>query len=171
MLKHLKIKTWILAALLILCTPSFLMEVNAAGISLIKVAEGYSDIPYICPAGKITIGYGHTATANTKAKITEEEAEKLLKQDLTKVQEAIKQSVTVKLNENQFSALVSFVYNVGIGAFKKSTLRKLINKGEFELAASEFDKWVHAGGRKLKGLVERRKAEKELFLTKGKEYA
>ena len=95
----------------------------------------------------------------------QEEAEKLLKQDLKIFESAICDVVKVPLNQNQFDALVSFVYNVGIGAFRTSTMLKFINANHFPLASGQFDRWIYAKDKKLEGLVKRRKEEKELFLS------
>lgn len=138
------------------------MQTNAQGVELIKKAEGFSSKPYICPAGKLTVGYGHTGNVN--GPVTKEQAEALLKKDLRIAEEAIKQSVKVPLNPNQFSALVSFVYNVGVQNFKNSTLLRILNRGRYEEAALQFDRWVHANGTVLEGLKKRRAAEKQLFL-------
>ncbi len=156
-----KLAITLFLTLIFICTD--VMEINAQGVDLIKVHEGYSGTPYICPAGKLTIGYGHTG--NVSGPITKEQAEKLLKKDLSTAENAIQEQVKVPLNSNQFSALVSFVYNVGTGNFARSTLRALLNDGNFEEAANEFEKWVYGGGKKLPGLIERRIAEKTLFLT------
>lgn len=139
------------------------MKTSKAGADLIKQYEGLNLTPYICPAGKLTVGYGHTNSVS--GTISELEAEELLQKDLEQIEKQLEQRLTVKVNENQFSALVSFVYNLGITRFDNSTLKKLINQGKFKEAANEFPKWVHAGGKKLKGLEARREAEKKLFLT------
>jgi len=139
------------------------MNINDKGLELIKQMEGFRADPYICPAGVLTVGYGHTG--NVTGSVTEEEAEELLKEDVKKAEETIEATVKTPLNENQFSALVSFIYNVGSGAFKSSTLKKHLDAGNFDAAANQFDRWVFAGGRKLPGLIKRRAAEKELFLT------
>ena len=96
-------------------------------------------------------------------RITPEQAEKFLKEDLKTFEKIVKDNVKVPLNQNQFDALVSFVFNVGGGNFKNSTLLKVLNKGDYSAAAGEFSKWVYCGGKKLPGLVRRRQAEAELF--------
>ena len=111
-----------------------------------------------------TIGYGHTEGVKEGDKITRQQAEELYKQDFKKYSSALK-NVTVPLNDNEKVALTSFIYNVGQGAFKSSTLLKKLNEGDKEGAANEFSKWVYQKGEKLNGLVDRRKKERELFLT------
>jgi lysozyme len=141
------------------------MNVSTTGINLIKNFEGCRLTAYKCPAGVWTIGYGHTGNdVKEGLKITQEQAEEYLKKDLNSFELAVNNSVKITLSQSQFDALVSFSYNVGTGALKKSTLLKLLNKGNYKGAAEEFDKWIFAGGKKLSGLVKRRKAEKELFL-------
>ena len=111
-----------------------------------------------------TIGYGHTAGVKEGDKITRAQAEELYKQDFKKYSRPLKY-VTVPLNDNEKVALTSFIYNVGPDAFKNSTLLKKLNDGDKKGAANEFDKWIHQKGKKLNGLVDRRKREKDLFLT------
>lgn len=139
------------------------MKTSSNGIELIKKYEGFRANAYKCPAGKWTIGYGHTRTASIGQTITEIDAEELLKSDLGVSEWAVNHYVKVPLNQNQFDALVSFVFNVGYGNFKKSTLLKLLNQGNYEVARKEFYKWRKGGGKVLPGLVKRRAAEAELF--------
>ncbi|MDI1471925.1 lysozyme [Thermodesulfovibrio sp. 1176] len=141
------------------------------GIELIKRFEGYSPTVYLCPAGYLTIGYGHVVRPEERemfAKgITMEQAEELLRQDLSKYEKAVislLQPVAFSLQPQQIDALTSFAYNVGLYALKASTLRRKILRGDLLDAADEFLKWVYAGGRKLQGLVRRRQAERELYL-------
>lgn len=140
------------------------MNISTNGIELIKQFEGCSLKAYKCPAGIWTIGYGHTNGVKEGQTITKTEAERLLKEDLARFERVINDVIKVRINQNQFDALVSFSYNVGTGALKKSTLLKLINKEDYNRAAEQFNKWIYAGGKKLAGLVKRRTAEKELFL-------
>lgn len=141
------------------------MNISQKGIDLIKNFEGCRLIAYKCPAGIWTIGYGHTgADVTAGLKITQEEAEKILKQDLLVHCNNVFSMVRVPLTQNQFDALVSFEYNVGYGNFKSSTLLKLLNDKKYTDAAEQFEKWVYAGGKKLAGLIKRRAAEKALFL-------
>ena len=136
------------------------------GLDIIKKFEGLRLSAYTCPAGKLTIGYGHTKGVYDGQTITEAEAQKLLEEDYFEAQVAVKQLVTVSLSENQTGALSSFVFNLGKANLAKSTLLKKINIGDFDGAAKEFDKWVFAAGVKLKGLIARRAAERKLFEEK-----
>ncbi len=136
-------------------------------ITLIKQFEGFSSQKYICPAGYATIGYGHLIKQNEKFpdEISFEEAEKLLISDCKRFEHSVSKLITVPLNDNQFSALISFVFNLGAGALQSSTLRQKLNRLEYISAASEFPRWVYAGGGQLKGLLIRRLAEQKLFLN------
>lgn len=140
------------------------MRTSEQGLLLIKKFEGLKLESYKCSAGVWTIGYGHTSNVKRSDKITKDEAENLLQNDLIYFESAICDFVKVPLNQNQFDALVSFVFNIGVGAFSTSTMLKFINANHFPLAAGQFDRWVYAKGKKLEGLVKRRKEEKELFL-------
>jgi lysozyme len=147
------------------------VQTSINGIDLIKEFEGFSSKPYICPAGVPTIGYGSTyyedndpVTMNDDP-ITEYEALRLLKITLFKYEKGVSNCVSVPLSQNRFDALVSFVYNLGVGKLRGSTLLTKLNKGDIKGAADEFDKWVHGGGEVLPGLVKRRAAEKALFLS------
>lgn len=162
------------------------MQTSQTGINLIKKLEGCKLEAYQCSAGVWTIGYGHTGADVFKGKkITQNDAETLLKTDLKRFETAINNLlicgsgsspqacveqdggllIPVDLNQNQFDALVSFIYNIGINAFKTSTMLKCLNRGEFYAAAKEFDRWIYAGGKVSEGLKNRRTAEKTLFLT------
>lgn len=136
-------------------------------IPLIKTFEGFSPKKYICPAGYSTIGYGHLIKngENFPEFISEKEAENLLILDCKKFEPAVLKLIKAPLNENQFSALISFVFNLGAGALQSSTLRQKLNRLEYISAASEFPRWVYAGGKRLKGLLIRRLAEQKLFLS------
>ncbi|HXG01499.1 MAG TPA: lysozyme [Bacteroidota bacterium] len=118
---------------------------------------------YLCPAGVWTIGYGHTGGVKEGDRITLQQAEELLKQDLERFEECIRRSVTVPLNQNQFDALVSFAFNVGCMALENSTLLRKLNAGDYAGAAQEFGKWVKSRGVILPGLIKRRDAERALF--------
>lgn len=141
------------------------MDTSSQGISLIKYFEGLKLSAYQCPAGVWTIGFGHTGNVFAGEKITESQAESLLINDIEPTEDKIESFVKVKLNQAQFDALVSFTFNVGVGAFKKSTLLKLLNAGQYTEAAQQFSRWVKAGGQTLPGLVKRRTAESTLFST------
>ena len=147
------------------------MNCNETGLKIIKQFEGFHSKAYLCPAGIPTIGYGSTRDKNRKriksttAAITKEEGGKLLKRDVQSAESSVKNLIKVKLNENEFSALCSFVYNLGSGNLQSSTLRAKLNRGDYEGAANEFPKWRRAGGKILKGLVLRRATEQKLFLA------
>ena len=141
------------------------MKTSNTGIRLIKQFEGFRKDAYLCPAKVWTIGYGHTGNVLPSHTISELQAEKLLQKDLERFERAVNELVKVNLNQNQFDALVSFVYNVGITAFKESTLLKVLNQGLYQKAGLQFGNWVHGGGKKLPGLIRRRKAEHQLFIT------
>ena len=131
----------------------------------VKGFEGLATKAYLCPAGKPTIGYGHTGNVRPEDTITKEQAEALLEKDLAKFEEGVKKQVKVPLNENQLAALTSFAFNVGLGNFKTSTLLKQLNEGNYELAADQLLRWTKSAGKELAGLVRRRAAERALFLT------
>ena len=141
------------------------MNISQKGIDLIKNFEGCRLTAYRCPANILTIGYGHTGSdVSTGQKITQEQAEKLLKSDLLVHCNNVSRLVKVPLTQNQFDALVSFEFNVGYGNFASSTMLKLLNQKKYREAAAQFDRWVYANGKVLAGLVKRRAAEKTLFL-------
>ena len=141
------------------------MNISQNGIELIKKFEGCRLEAYKCPAGILTIGYGHTGSeVRLGQKITQEQAEKYLKQDLTIHSNNVSRLVKVPLNQNQYDALVSFEYNVGYGNFASSTMLKLLNQKKYSEAAAQFGRWVYANKKVLQGLVKRRAAEKELFV-------
>lgn len=148
------------------------MKVSPNGIHLIKKHEGLRLKPYLCPAKKPTIGYGNTyyedgtAVKLTDSSITIERAENLLSNIVDKFSKQVSSSLAVEVNQNQFDALVSFAYNVGISNFLSSTLLKKLNKKDFEGASLEFKRWNKSGGVTLGGLVKRRKEEEELFKSK-----
>lgn len=141
------------------------MKINQAGINLIKKFEGFRPEAYLCPAGVWTIGYGFTESVKEGDRITLAEAETRLEMELSRFEACIDQSVRVSLTLNQFSALVSFVFNIGCTAFKKSTLLKKLNAGDEALASREILRWNKANGKELPGLTKRRNAEFHLFLT------
>ena len=146
------------------------MKTSNNGINLIKEFEGCKLSAYKCPAGVWTIGYGHTKNVKQGMKITNEHATNLLKDDLKTYEGYVNKYVKVKLNQNQFDALVSFTFNCGGGALKSSTLLKKLNKGDYTGAANELLRWNKAGGKVLAGLTRRRKAEKTLFLKQSATY-
>lgn len=142
------------------------MKTSNKGIELIKRHEGFRANAYKCPAGVWTIGYGHTRGVNNGDVITKEQGERLLRQDLQEAEQAVNSQGLV-LNQNQFDALVSFVFNVGVGNFSRSTLLRKLKVNTNDAAISyEFSRWKHGGGKVLPGLVKRRKEEAELYFNK-----
>ena len=138
---------------------------NAAGLALIRHFEGRRLNAYRCPAGKWTIGYGHTRSTIAGMVITEEQAEALLKEDVEGPALKIVETVKVPLNDNQFAALVSFVFNVGPGSFARSSLLRRLNDGEYTAIPNELMRWVHVKGVPSPGLIRRRTAEALLWQT------
>jgi lysozyme len=142
-------------------------RITKDGLDLICRFEGFSPIIYKCPAGYPTIGYGHLITQANKEQfldgIDELEALDVLRVDVAHAERAVSRLITAPLTQHQFDALVSFTFNLGAGALQRSTLRRKINRGEYEEIPAEFSKWVWAGERKLKGLLRRRNAESLLF--------
>ncbi len=141
------------------------MTINSEGVNLIKSFEGMELEAYLDAVDVWTIGYGHTKTAEPGMHITEAQAEELLRQDLEEFEEAVTEAVQVSINSNQFSALVSFCFNLGAGSLFESTLLRLLNQGDFQGAADQFPRWNKAGSQVLEGLTRRRKAERALFLS------
>ena len=142
------------------------MKANSAGLALIKHYEGLRLIAYADVVGVLTIGYGHTGADVTPGLvITQTQADQLLADDLARFESGVSGLALVPLNANQFSALVSFSYNLGLGNLRQSTLLRELNGGDYTAAANQFPRWDRAGGRELPGLLKRRQAEQALFLT------
>jgi lysozyme len=139
-------------------------KTSLIGIKLIKNFEGVRLKAYKDPIGIWTIGYGHTEAVFPGQTITMAEAEQFLKYDLIPTEAHIIRVVAIPLRQCQFDALASFVFNVDITSFSRSTLLRKLNKGDVAGAAKEFPRWVFAGKQKLAGLVKRRQAERQLFL-------
>jgi lysozyme len=136
---------------------------SPACIEFVKSFEGFQANAYKCPAGVWTIGYGTTEYVQPGDTVTEAEAERLLYNELLSCSDAVCDLVDVDLEQHQFDALCSFIYNVGRSAFSGSTLLKLINAGNFSAAAAQFQRWNKGGGKVLAGLSRRREAEREMF--------
>ena len=145
--------------------------INQAGLDLVKGFEGFYADAYICPAGVATIGYGHTADVAMGQCVDENQAQRLLRDDLESACASVERLVSVPLSDNQFAALASFAFNCGAGNLGVSTLLKKLNHGNYDAAPSELARWVKATDpatgkkRTLAGLVRRRAAEGELWLT------
>ena len=139
------------------------MKTSKTGLDLIKHFEGCELYAYKCPAGVWTIGYGHTKGVEPGMQITEQDAEDMLKEELIEYESYINDLVTVGLNQNQFDAMVSWVYNLGAGNLKASTLLKVLNAGDYAGVPEQMLRWNKAGGKVLEGLTRRRQAEADLF--------
>lgn len=142
------------------------MKLSETGLALIKEFEGCELIAYRDAVNVLTIGYGHTGPDVTEnLVISQERAEELLRQDVAIFEKGVEELVTVPLTQFEFDALVSFSYNLGLGALQRSTLLKLLNEGKpRSVVANEFPRWNQADGKVLQGLTRRRNAEKALFL-------
>lgn len=139
------------------------MKASNSAIELIKRFEGYRFKSYICAGGKCTIGYGHTKDVKPSQTITHDQANQYLINDIKEAEEALSDLVKVKLNQNQFDSLISFIFNVGAGAFSSSTLLKKLNANDLKSISKEMKKWIYAGGKVCDGLKKRREAEALLF--------
>lgn len=140
------------------------MTHSQKAVDLVKEFEGCRLTAYKDQGGILTIGYGHTEGVQPNQTCTEEQAEVWLDCDLLVADAAIKRLVKAPLNNNEWDALVSFVFNVGGGNFQTSTLLKKLNAYQYSAAADEFEKWNHVNGVVNKGLSRRRGAEHDLFV-------
>jgi lysozyme len=139
-------------------------KISEVGVNfIIKEEGGIKTEAYLCQGGVWTIGVGHTGKVKQGDTITEERAKKLFDDDLDYCERAVNKYVKVDINQNMFDSLVSFVFNVGIGAFKESTLLEKINSKDFYGASEEFKRWKFSNGKVLPVLVRRRKRERNLF--------
>lgn len=148
---------------------------SANGRALIEQFEGLRLKAYKDIVGVWTIGYGHTSAAGAPTvtpglTITSEQADAILARDLAATERKVNELVKVSLTQNEFDALVSLAYNIGVGNFAKSTLLRLLNQRNYGAAAQQFGRWTKARGKTLKALVTRRKKEATLFM-KGMQYA
>ena len=142
------------------------MNISETGLELIKDHEGCVLTAYPDPGtggDPWTLGYGSTRGVTQGMMITREEADARLREDVHNAEQCVNRSTNVILTQNQFDALVSFVFNVGCKAFQGSTLLRKLNAGDIDGAANEFQRWNKGGGKVLKGLVIRRKSEEETF--------
>lgn len=140
------------------------MKISERGIKLIKEYEGFRSVAYLCAANIWTLGYGSTKGVKKGDVISEREASERLEKEVNEEYgKAVNDLVKVSLTQNQFDALVSLVYNIGVGNFKKSTVLKELNKKNYSAACEAIAMWNKGGGRVLAGLVRRRSAEQELF--------
>lgn len=143
------------------------MNISDKGLALIKGFESLSLKTYKDMAGIATIGYGHRLLLGEifLDSITEDQADELLQNDLDSVQITLNSLIKVVLTQNQYDALCSFTFNVGCGAFRNSHLLLFLNQGDYDQAAAEFIKWDHCGAVEVPGLLRRRQAEHDLFIT------
>lgn len=148
------------------------MEPSDNCLQIIRACEGFSAIPYRCPAGITTIGYGSTrypdgrAVAMTDPAISQADADWMMRATLAaEYAPAVGRYVTVPLTQGQFDALVDFAYNAGAQNLRTSTLLRKLNAGDYQGAADEFARWVNGGGHELPGLVKRRALERDLFTS------
>ena len=144
------------------------MKVSSKGLELIKEFEGFSSVAYLCSAKKATIGYGNTfwedgTPVKIGDQISKERAETLLKHVVDNFSVAVEVDIKIEVTQNQFDAMVSLAYNIGLGAFKNSTLLRQLNRGNFVGASQEFLRWDKSNGKPLPGLTRRREREKLLF--------
>ncbi|KVV53112.1 muraminidase [Burkholderia territorii] len=137
------------------------------GIALIKQFEGLRLARYLDAVGKPTIGYGHLILPNERftRPLTPAEAEALLRRDLRGAELNLRKLLRVPVTQQQFDALMSFVFNLGAGRLRSSTLLRYLNAGASTRAADQFLVWNKAGGKPLAGLTKRRRAERALFLS------
>jgi len=140
-----------------------ILNTSAEGLALIKKFEGCELEAYQCSAGVWTIGYGHTKDVVQGMTISKEEAEQMLIDELHEYESYINEYVTAALSQNQFDALVSWVYNLGPANLKASTMLKVLNAKEYEDVPAQMKRWNKAGGKVLEGLIRRREAEACLF--------
>lgn len=141
-------------------------HINDAGLDLIKEHEGCRLMPYLDPIGILTVGYGHVGPdIRAGSEITQDAAEAILLSDLNRFELGVSSMVNSEITDNQFAAMVSFAFNVGMGNLAKSTLLHYVNEGDMDAAANEFTRWNKAAGKVMAGLTARREAEKALFLS------
>lgn len=152
------------------------MKISDRGIALIKECEGFKAVPYNCPAGHSTIGYGtllHRGPVDIvgneldkqyKNGISRDQAEELLRVHVSvEIEPELNRVVKVALSQNQFDALCDFCYNLGVGALKSSTLLKKLNEGQYAAIPLELERWIYSNGKVLEGLKIRRRKEITLW--------
>jgi len=139
------------------------MKISNTGIELIKHFEGCELEAYLCAAGVPTIGYGHIKDVNMGDSIDQGTAEVMLTHELEEYENYINTLVTAPLEQYQFDAMVSWVFNLGAGNLKASTLLTVLNSGDYAGVPAQIMRWNKAGGKVLEGLTRRRQAEADLF--------
>lgn len=142
------------------------MNISKEGLVLIKHFEGCELKAYRCPANVLTIGYGHTKNVTEDMEITQQEANDMLDEELIEYCEYIDKMVKVSLNQNQFDALVAWIYNLGPTNFRNSTLLTVLNQERYSDVPEQIKRWNKADGKILDGLIKRREAEALLFESK-----
>lgn len=142
------------------------MKPSQECIDMVKHFEGFEDTAYLCPANVWTIGYGRTKNVKEGDKITEPQAERDLQEELQEFGAQVLGVVDVSLLQNEFDALTSWTYNLGVGNLSSSTLLKKLNAGDKESVPSEMLRWNKAAGKVLAGLTARRQAEADLWEKK-----
>lgn len=145
------------------------MNISEEGKNLIKKFEGCELEAYKCAAGVWTIGYGHIKTAKEGMTISQSYADELFDGEIVEYEDYVNTAVTVPLSQNQFDAIVSWVFNLGNGNLRASTMLKVINSGDHAGVPAQIKRWNKAGGKVLEGLVRRREAEALLY--EGKEWS
>jgi lysozyme len=148
-------------------------RLSKLGLAFIAQHEGFRSKPYLCPAGVPTVGYGHAYPGRSLSEVrrllaphlplSREEALGFLRTDAASAENVVNTLVTVPLAQRQFDALVSFVFNVGGTAFKRSTLLRRLNQGDYASVPAQLRRWTRGGGKVLPGLVKRRDAEARLW--------
>lgn len=139
------------------------MKISIEGLSLIKKFEGLELEAYKCAAGVWTIGYGHTKDVKEGDKISKAEADEMLVHEIEEYENYVNTAVNVPLSQNQFDAIVSWVFNLGNGNLLASTMLKVINSGDHAGVPAQIKRWNKAGGKVLEGLIRRREAEALLY--------
>jgi len=142
------------------------MKPSQKCIDMVKHFEGFEDTAYLCPANVWTIGYGRTKNVKEGDKITEPQAERDLQEELQEFGAQVLGVVDVSLLQNEFDALTSWTYNLGVGNLSSSTLLKKLNAGDKDSVPSEMLRWNKAAGKVLAGLTARRQAEADLWEKK-----
>ncbi|NWA25523.1 lysozyme [Pseudomonas gingeri] len=140
------------------------MRTSQKGIKLIKSFEGLRLNAYQDSVGVWTIGYGTTRGIAAGMTITTDQAQRMLQNDIGRFEPQLDALAKVPLNQGQWDALMSFIYNLGAANLGSSTLLKLLNAGDYAGAAAQFPRWNKAGGQILAGLTRRREAEQAIFL-------
>ncbi len=139
------------------------MKISEYGLNLIKHFEGLELEAYQCAAGVWTIGYGHTKDVQPGDQWSESHADHMLEVEMEEYENYVNTAVTVPLSQNQFDALVSWVYNLGNGNLTSSTMLKVLNSGDYAGVPAQIKRWNKAGGKVLEGLTRRRQAEADMF--------